>query len=332
MDNEMTQAVKKQLLLALHQALAAGTVTREEILLAIGSSPQTAASAPQAQVPAEKSTPAAKMNVVQALQYIGGFIVLLGIGTFVSTFWSDIAPMTRVLIVSGGAILFYILGVILIRVDTKSQSGVAFHLIAGCLFPFAFYVALNELFAVEITSQVIMTISIVLLAIYGASYAVFRHPIFTFFTLAAGISLIYSSINVLLPGISSETLAHLTFIIGAIGIYTGYSFRGTENAPLSGLMYFLGSVAVLAAPAWNFNSFPLWQLLYPVLLAGMLYVALVVHSKRIMTVSVLALMCYVVYLTGKYFADVIGWPIALVVTGILLIAIGYGAVKYKEHI
>lgn len=323
---EGIQETKQQLLGAVRVGLQAGTITRDELLTLVGGatsvSQQSVAALPNPE----------RISVVQLLQYLGGFIVLLGVGTFVATFWEDIAPITRVAIAAGGALLAYSLGVVLMRVDTKSQSGVAFHLIAGCLFPFAFYVALSELFMVEMTAETVAIISFVLLLIYAASFAVFRHLIFTFFMLANSISLVYSGIYVLMPDISMEMLAHLTLVIGAIGIFVGYSFRGTENAPLSELMYFLGGLAMLISPASVFESVPVWELLYPFLIAFMLYLAMLLRSRRILMVSVFAVMGYIIYLTGKYFADVVGWPIALITTGILLIVIGYMAVKYKEKI
>jgi hypothetical protein len=120
---------------------------------------------------------------------------------------------------------------------------------------------------------------------------------------------------------------HLTFLIGAAGIAIGYSFRDTENAPLSEFMYGLGGLAVLIAPASVFGSVPAWQFLYAFLLGGMFALALFLRSKRILTLSTLALMGYVMYLTGKYFADVVGWPIALIAAGIMLIVIGYLGVR-----
>lgn len=325
---ETDQPGKEQLLGAIRMGLQTGTISKEELaaLTGLSASGQGAQQAPAALEHPDR------ISVVQMLQYMGGFIVLLGVGAFVATFWEEISPIVRVVIAGGGAILAYGLGVVLMRVDTKSQSGVAFHLIAGCLFPFAFYVTLNELFMLEMTAETIAIVSLALLLVYAASFAVFRHLIFTFFMLANSIALIYSGIYVFLPDISNEMLAHLTLVIGAIGIFIGYSFRGTENERLSELMYFLGGLAVLISPAVVFDSVPVWQLLYPFLIAFMLYLAMLLHSRRILMISVLAVMGYIIYLTEKYFADVVGWPIALITTGILLIVIGYIAVKYKEKI
>lgn len=328
MEPQANQATKQQLLAAIQAGLQSGALTREEIMSVAG----IAASSAQGGGAAQPLQNPSRISVVQLLQYMGGFIVLLGIGAFVATFWEDITPMMRVLLAAGGALVAYVLGVALMRADTESHSGVAFHLIAGCLFPFAFYVALYELFAVEMTSETVALVSLILLLIYAASFAIFRHLIFTFFMLMWSISLIYSGIFVVMPDISHTMLAHLTLIIGAIGIFIGYSFRGTENERLAELMYFLGGLAVLISPATLFGTVPMWELAYPFLIAFMLYLSMLLHSQRILMISVLAVMGYVVYLTGEYFAEVVGWPIALIMTGILLIVIGYLAVKYKKVI
>lgn len=326
MEFEPSGSSGAQIIAAVRSGLQSGAVTREEIMAVVGAAVATPSSETQSLTQPER------LSVTQLLQYMGGFIVLLGIGAFVATFWEDISPMARVLLASGGAILAYVLGVVLMRVDTHSQSGIAFHLIAGCLFPFALYVALYELFAVEMTAETVAIISLTLLVIYGLSYAAFRHFIFTFFMLANSISLIYSGIYVVMPDISYTMLAHLTLIIGAIGIYIGYTFRGTDNERLCELMYFLGGGAVLISPATLFGTVALWEVAYPFLIAFMLYLSMLLHSQRILLLGVLAVMGYIIYLTGEYFADVVGWPIALVGTGLLLIVIGYLAVKYKSKI
>ncbi len=329
----MANITKEQILALVRSGISDGTLSKDDILNTVGftSNASTDLNMPQNKV-SENSLQTHKTSTIEMLQYIGGFIVLLGIGTFIATFWDDIDSGTRVLISVGAAILSYVLGTILLKTDQKTQSGVAFHLIAGVIFPFSFYVVLQELFMMNITAGVTATISFFLLLIYAMSFFVFRHIIFTFFMLAYSISFLYSSVYALIPDISIELISYITLVIGAIGIFIGRSFKDTENEPLSELMYFLGSAAILISPAFLFDSTPVWEVVYPFLLASMFYLALLFHSKRILTTSVLALMGYVVYLTIEYFSDVVGWPVALIFSGIALIAIGYVSIKFKSKI
>jgi len=329
----MANITRDQILGLVKSAVNDGLLSKEDVLEAIEFSGNTRDDLHMLQNEmVEASLKTYKVSIVELLQYIGGFVVLLGIGIFVAEFWEHIGVGTRVLIAVGAAMLSYILGTILLKTDRKTRSGIVFHLIAGVILPFSFYVVLQELFMINITNGVIATVSFFLLFIYAMSFIVFRHPIFTFFMLVNSILFLYGSIYALVPYVSTELISYTTLVIGAIGLLIGWMFKHTENEPLSGSMYFLGSVAVLISPSFLFGSTPVWELIYPFLLAGMFYLALLLRSKRILVISVLALMGYVVYLTFAYFSNVVGWPIALMFSGIALIAIGYIAIKFKNKI
>lgn len=322
----MEQQDKVALLASLRQAVTAGLISTDEVMAALGASPSPV---PVVE-PAQQSI--SRISAVQLIQYIGGFIVLLGIGTFTATFWEDIGSVERVLIAFGGALVTYILGLTLMARDTVSHSGVAFQVIAGCLFPFGFAVVFQESFGLNLTAELLATISGVLLVGYALTYLRVRHMIFTLFMLAHSITFLYAGVYSLLPNPSIEFMAHLTLLVGAAGIYVGSTFRGTLNEPLESIMHFLGSAAMLISPVAVFGSIPVWELLYPFLIAFVLYLALRMKNKRMLIVGVLGIMGYVMYLTGQYFADIVGWPVALIFTGILLIVIGYLTVRYKDKV
>ncbi len=343
---ESFQITKAQILALVRKAIADGTISKPELAEVLSMTPAPAMSPTGQAIPdlvierepvaapvaAPKPATGLEISTTQLLQYIGGFIVLLGLGAFVATFWNDLVPVQRVLIALGGTLTAYVLGTALFFADTRSQSGVAFHLIAGCMAPFAAFVTLEEMFTISMEPMTVALVSLTLLLIYAVTYLFLRHLLFTFFMLCASISFLYSTIQVILPDAPIELWAHLTLLIGAAGIGVGRSFRGTHNEPLAEMMYFLGGAAMLIAPATVFGSIPAWELIYPFLLAFTFYLAISLHSKRLLTVSVLALMAYVVYMTGKHFADVVGWPIALIVLGILLIVIGYVALRFRDKV
>ena len=60
---------------------------------------------------------------------------------------------------------------------------------------------------------------------------------------------------------------------------------------------------------------------------GLVFLSTWVKSRSLLFVGTLATLCYVVYYTGENFADVVGWPIALILFGLLLI--GLSAVAFR---
>ena len=319
---------KQQVLNYIFQTIQAGVITPHDLEQFKVSQGARYAAAHNVSQPAGMSA----ITLSEGLQYTGGLVILTGIGVFVASFWSDLSSGLRVAIALGGAILAFIMGVVLTQYDTKSKSGTAFHIIAGCLLPFGFFVTANELFSINASSGLILFISTVLLMIYGAAYALRPNIIFTVFALAAGISAIFAAIATWLPGLPSDSYMYIVMGIGLAGLGVGNTFRGTLNEPLADFMYSLGTLAVLSAAYWLFTSEPIWQLLYIPLLGISMMGAVHLKSSRMFSITILSTMGYVVYITGKYFADVVGWPVALIFSGIALIAIGYVAVNYRKQL
>ena len=57
------------------------------------------------------------------------------------------------------------------------------------------------------------------------------------------------------------------------------------------------------------------------------YLSAVLHSRTLLAVSTLALLAYTGWFTSEHFADSIGWPLALIVFGIVMIGLSALAVR-----
>ena len=66
--------------------------------------------------------------------------------------------------------------------------------------------------------------------------------------------------------------------------------------------------------------------------AGLMYLSVVIASRTLLFVSVITLLGYLVSFTKTYFADAVGWPIALIGLGLALILISSYAVKLGQKI
>lgn len=64
----------------------------------------------------------------------------------------------------------------------------------------------------------------------------------------------------------------------------------------------------------------------------MVIASVMVKSRALLIVSTISLLGYLGYFTNEYFADVTGWPLALMCMGILMIVISAYAVKLGKKI
>ena len=119
--------------------------------------------------------------------------------------------------------------------------------------------------------------------------------------------------------------------IGVAGMLVAYGVSATLHKGVSPILYFIfGFLA----------SSSLHELLMEtrgeVLLIGfgalLMYLSVVIGSRTLLFVSVISLLGYLASFTDKYFADVVGWPIALIGFGLMLILISSYAVKLSQKI
>ena len=69
----------------------------------------------------------------------------------------------------------------------------------------------------------------------------------------------------------------------------------------------------------------MWEILFPGIVFGVVFLSVYLKSKSFLVFGSIYLMAYILKLTKEYFADSMGWPLALVISGLLLIGIGYAA-------
>ena len=119
-------------------------------------------------------------------------------------------------------------------------------------------------------------------------------------------------------------------VIGASYLLLAHAFRNGWNKNLTEVLYFFGITGFLgAAFSQVFDSVP-WQMLYFIIVIGGLALSVYMRSRSILIISTFFLIVHVSYITGKYFADSLGWPISLVILGFVFIVLGYVSVNINK--
>ncbi len=63
---------------------------------------------------------------------------------------------------------------------------------------------------------------------------------------------------------------------------------------------------------------------------GTLFLSINLKSGSFLTFGTLFIMAYILKITAEYFTRGLGWPLALVIAGLMLIAIGYLSFYLKK--
>ena len=129
------------------------------------------------------------------------------------------------------------------------------------------------------------------------------------------------------PHFDWEFSAYRVLCTGLVYALLGYYFTQTPQRALTGALYGFGVLfflgAALALGDWKPNQNAFWELIFPGLVFGVMFLSVYLKSRAFLTFGSIYLMVYILKITAEYFADSLGWPLALVLTGLGLIAIGY---------
>ena len=279
-----------------------------------------------------------KLGISEILYYIGGAVVFLGIAILLAQNWSTLGFGTKVLATLGAGVASYFVGVLFSRDERTETAGSAFYLISALVIPMGLYVVFDNagFDASSYGSQSL--ISGILFGMYMLSYVVFRKNVFTLFSILFGTWLFFSLTSFMVGGSPYfddwKFYEYRVLVAGITYMLIGYAFSKNERASLSNFLYgfgilgFLGSA--LALGGWEPNQNVFWELIYPGLIFGALFLSVHIKSKSFLTWGTLCLIVYILKITSEYFSSCLGWPLALVIAGLSMIGVGYMSLSLKK--
>lgn len=281
----------------------------------------------------------ATFNLAKVFSVLGIGIVIIGVIILVAQHWEDLPSFSRILITLGTAIAAYIVGAtVYTRKDAHMTSMAAF-VIAFLLLPLGSFVTLYELNVDIETASINSLLSFVLSVIAIASLFTFRHSIFIVFSLLFSTWFYFAFTNLLFEGnityVNAGTLNEYRVL--ALGI--GYMFfarylAGTDHRQLAGKVSAIGLIllygAAMALGGWRNDANILWEIAFPVIAIGFMYGSTQAKSESMLWISTIALMGYIIKITGEYFSDTLGWPLMLILIGIMLLGVGYISVRISK--
>lgn len=286
----------------------------------------------------------ARFGLAEIMYYVGGGIVAIGIGIFLSQNWDVLNAFTRILSTLGSGMLAYGIGVVLSKQAARATLGQAFHVIAATVLPIGLFVTLDEA-GVDVSGFGVMSVVYAaLFGVYAFSYKIFVENFFAFVSIVFGTGLFVSVTGWLVSGtavfLEEDFTAYQFLVIGLVYALLGHHFTNKRVAPLTkylypiGLLFFSGAALALGGYSPEQNFF--WELIFPGLSLGTVFLSLPLRSRAFLIIGTGSLVVYIFKITGEYFADSLGWPLALIVAGFAMIAVGSLFVrlnrKYKAQV
>lgn len=319
---------KMTLLAAVRELAIAGELTEAEVIAAV----RDAADRRAAEIAARSG------RYSKLLYFVGGGVIFIGNVAFLAQVWDELGPFMHVVVTLGAGLAAFTAGVLLSWHGRLGAAGPAFFLIAALVLPLGLAVALDEagLDPERLGLQSLM--ALLLLTCFLAVYRFFRSSSLLVYAIVYA-TWAFFAITGFVAGsdprfASREFFEYRTLAVGLAFMALGWAFSATERDGLSGPLYAFGSLAflgsALALSGWKPSQNAFWELAFPGLVFVVLYLSVHVRSKALLTFGSLFLGAYLAKITGEYFSDSMGWPLALIVLGLLLMGVGFLTYRLKR--
>lgn len=273
-------------------------------------------------------TPARQSGNVKALLgYTGGSFVFAGLGLLVSMLWPDIGAAQRVVITLGPGLVAFVLGFLCVADARFAKAATPLFLVAGFMQPTGLFVFLAEFVPKAGDPELAALIVFAVLALQqGLAFLQLRRASLLFLALIFWLAFVGTTLAWLEV---AEELVAITVGLSALLLARSAAMRGYHA--ITPFWYFTGSVLLLGGVFLAVEGEP-FEMVYLGVNGFLVFLSIRLASRALLVAGVVGLIVYLSYFTYEYFADVIGWPVAMIVMGMVMIGLSAYAVKLGQGI
>lgn len=261
------------------------------------------------------------------LSYIGGALVFSGIGLLISFLWDDIGSVERVILTFGVGLAAFVLATLCARDPRFEKAATPIFLVSALMQPTGLFVFLYEYLPPADDPELAATLVFGVMALQqGLAFWALKRTSLLFFTLifwisCMGMAMVWLDWDEEIIGI----------ILGISMLCVSWAIGKASHRAIMPFWSFVGGATVLASWWAQFEGTAL-DLTFVGLDGFLIYLSIRAGNRSLLFVSVLSLLAYMSYFAWEYFADVIGWPIALILLGLVMIGITGWAVKLGRNL
>jgi hypothetical protein len=321
---------KSTLLKEISLSAARNEMTKQELLAAYEQG--------KTDVSSNDETSVFRIDLSSILYYLGGAIIFLGISIFIGKNWPVLHPISRLLATVGVGVTTYFLAVVFTTTQRFERMSHAFYLIAALILPVGIFTIFDTagMDAVSYQNQAIN--ALVLMTTFYFSYWLFRKNVLLLFAILFSTWLYFDIVGwfytIMMNSKPEDFITYSLFVVGIIYIATGYMLANTSARVLTGFLYSFGIIGVLLAgiclTGWKPEQNHYWEVIFPFMTFASFIMSIKLESRSFLVFGTIFLVAYILKMADEYYTGGPLGPLLLVIVGLLLIAIGYGAVRLNN--
>jgi hypothetical protein len=156
---------------------------------------------------------------------------------------------------------------------------------------------------------------------FAATFASLRRSTALFMTLVFGTLFWWTALDLL--DADGKLIA---LILGGSMLLAAVGIDRTAHRDITPVWYLFGAAAFLYGFFDAVKDTPL-EIVFLAMAAGFVYLSVILHTRTLLFVATLGILGYTGWFTQQHFADSVGWPLALIVFG--LVMIGLSALAFR---
>jgi len=256
---------------------------------------------------------------------LGGIFVFAGLGVFIAMNWDAMNTAARIVITLGSGIAALAMALVASKDDRGQRFKTPLYLMAALLQPTGILVALNEFSSGGDWRYAALVTAGIMALQQGLVFRVRREAVLLFTTIFFSLWLLATALDLL--GADSDFIA---LLLGGCTVGLCGGLDRTSWSGITPFWYFVGSAAFLSGLFSLLRGSGI-ELLFLVAACGGVYLSIAVRSRVLLIVSTVAILAYISYFTSEHFLDSLGWPIVLILLGLLLIGLSAAAMRINRR-
>jgi hypothetical protein len=260
------------------------------------------------------------------LSYLGGLFIFAGIAVFIGMFWGDMNTAGRLIVTMGSGFSAYLLALLFMKEDKFAKAVTPLFLIAAILQPTGILVMLDAFSTGGDPRHGALFMTGVMALQQGGTFIAKKRTLLAFTTLCFLMIFITTALD--LTKLDDEIIS---LIVGIMLMSVSYRLGKSPHALLAPFGYFIGSVCTMAGSFEIIENSPL-EILFLGITSGFIYLSTIVKSRTLLFASSLGMLCYIGYFSAEHFANSVGWPLTLIILGLIMLGLASFVFKLNRQI
>jgi len=317
---------KQQIISFIKEQILSGKISNSDLIGITNNGGGEINSTEESKVPNNNSR-----NLTNIFYVIGVAIAIIGVIILIAQNWDEIGFAGRILVTLGIGLVTYITALLIKGSEHRVLSQSMFT-ISAILSPMGIFVLLNE-YNINIDININIILSIGLAIVYGFALYISKRNILSIFTIAFSTWAYYAFIAKIFDIgylYGTDIIKWATMLIGLAYILIAYGYYSNNDIPdkadkkekvaIKNILYSLGTIAILGA---GISVGGFFDIIFIAIIFAAFYASIFLKNSSMIIIAGIFLISHILKLTSKYFLDSIGWPIALIISGFIVMGVGY---------